>query len=454
MEPSGPRPMSLFGEPAAAPAPGRQADAPLAARVRPRTLEDVVGLDGLVGPGTPLRRAVESGRLPSLVLWGPPGSGKTTLARVLAAATGAEVAQLSAVESGVAELRGILAAARARQARGGRTVLFVDELHRWSKSQQDAVLPHVESGLVTMIGATTENPSFEVNSALLSRCQVVRLHALADADIARLIRRALADGERGLGQHGLELAPEAEAHLLEVAGGDARVALNLLESAAAAATGAGADRIDAALVRAILARSVLRHDRRGDAHYDTISAMIKSVRGSDPDAAVFWLARLLEAGEDVVFVARRLVILAAEDIGLADPQALVVAVAAWQAAQFVGLPEARLPLAEAAIYLALAPKSNSALAAYDRAAAALAAHPAVEVPLHLRNAVTGLMRSEGYGAGYRYAHDHPDGVAPQEHLPGDLAGERFYRPGPRGAEAALAQRLEEIRRRQAQQPPP
>lgn len=445
--------MSLFGEPAAPPDRGRAADAPLAARLRPRALGEIVGLDALVGAGTPLRRAIEAGRLPSLVLWGPPGSGKTTLARVLAAATGAEVAQLSAVESGVAELRGILAAARARQARGGRTVLFVDELHRWSKSQQDAVLPHVESGLVTMIGATTENPSFEVNGALLSRCQVLRLQALSDEDVACLIHRALADGERGLGHLGLELAPEAESHLLQVAGGDARVALNLLESAAAAATGAGARRIDQELVRAILARSILRHDRRGDAHYDTISAMIKSVRGSDPDAAVFWLARLLEGGEDVVFVARRLVILAAEDIGLADPQALGVAVAAWQAAQFVGLPEARLPLAEAAIYLALAPKSNSALAAYDRAAAALAAHPAVQVPLHLRNAVTGLMRAQGYGAGYQYAHDHPDGVAPQAHLPPELSGQRFYQPGTRGAEVALAQRREEIRRRQAEQPP-
>ncbi len=337
-------------------------------------------------------------------------------------------------------------------------MLFVDELHRWSKAQQDAVLPHVEAGLVTMIGATTENPSFEVNGALLSRCRVVHLAPLRDADVATLIARALADERQGLAGLAVELPEPARARLVEMAGGDARVALNGLE-AAAYATDPGPDGRRhitlSVLERAVLTREV-RHDRRGEHHFDTVSALIKSVRGSDPDAALFWLARMLEAGEDPLFVARRLVILAAEDVGLADPRALGLATAAWQAAHFVGLPEGRLPLAEATLYLALAPKSNSVLRAYDQAAADVQAHPEAEVPLHLRNAVTGRMRAEGYGEGYRYAHDWDAGVAPQEHLPAVLAGRRYYAPGVLGAEAELARRAEELRRlrTRAETPPP
>ncbi len=419
--------------------------------MRPRQIDEVVGQDEVIGPGTMLRRAIEVGRLPSLILWGPPGSGKTTLARLLAAGGQAEFRALSAVESGVSELRAILAEARAARANGRPTVVFVDELHRWSKAQQDAILPHVESGLCTLIGATTENPSFEVNGALLSRCRVVRLKSLDEAAMAAVLRRAAADPERGLGGLGVELTPEAEAHLVAAAAGDARVALGALELAALSAE-AGPDgrrRLDREAVAQALLRRDLRHDRAGDAHYDTVSALIKSVRGSDADAALFWLARMLEAGEDPLFVARRLVILASEDVGLADPQALGVAVAAWQAAHFLGMPEGHFPLAQATLYLALAPKSNSVLRAYAAAAADVQAHPDAEVPLHLRNAPTGLMRAQGYGKGYRYAHDAPGGVAAQQHLPAALRGRRYYLPGRLGAEPGLAQRLEALRRRLA-----
>lgn len=423
------------------------AQAPLAARMRPRTLAEFVGQEEVVGPGSVLRRALEAGRLPSLLLWGPPGSGKTTLARLLAAETGAAFASLSAVESGVGELRQVLAGARRQREAGGRTVLFVDELHRWSRAQQDAVLPHVEGGLITLIGATTENPSFEVVGALLSRCRVVRLRSLPDAALGAILRRAAADPERGLGGLGVELPEEAVEYLVGVAGGDARVALATLELAAAATPpDAGGRRLlGRAAVEAAATKRAPRHDRAGDQHYDTISAFIKSIRGSDADAAVFWLARMLEAGEDPLFVARRLVILAAEDVGLADPQALPIALAAQGAAHFVGMPEGCLPLAEATLYLALAPKSNSVLRAYTAAAAAVAGHPQAEVPLHLRNAVTGLGRAEGYGAGYRYAHDFAPGVAAQVHLPAELVGQRYYLPGELGAEHAYRARLSELR---------
>ncbi len=387
---------------------------PLASRLRPKDFSEMIGQSKAVGV---LRSLAEGGRLPSVVLWGPPGSGKTTLAHLLATASGAEFVSLSAVTAGVADLRRVVAEARNSRRIGRRTVLFIDELHRFNKAQQDAVLPHVEDGTVTLIGATTENPSFEVNAPLLSRSRVFRLEALSPEDLERIVNRGLAELGRALSQ-------EAREALLEGARGDARVALNGLEVAAALTEGEiGLEQVEHALQQ-----GHLLYDRAGDQHYDIVSALIKSIRGSDPQAAVYWLARMLEAGEDVMFVARRLVILAAEDVGLADPQALVVAVAAQQAAHFVGLPEATLPLSEAAIYLARAPKSNSSTVAYGNAKEAIQRTGNLPVPLHLRNAATGLMRQMGYGKGYRYAHDYEGGTVEQQHLPDQLAGREFYKP--------------------------
>jgi putative ATPase len=415
------------------------ADAPLAARMRPRTLEEFLGQHHLVGEGRALRRAIESDRVGSLILWGPPGSGKTTLARIVARMTRASFEAMSAVTSGVPELRKIIEAARVRRRAGGRTLLFVDEVHRWTKAQQDAVMPHVEEGLFTFIGATTENPSFEVNAALLSRCRVVTLQALTDDDVRTLIERALVDEARGLGGRGIELDTAALDALVHLAHGDARMALNALEAAAASAP---EGKVDKALVEDVVQRRVLLYDKGGDQHYDVISAFIKSVRGSDPDAAVYWLARMVDAGEDPLFIARRLVILASEDVGLANPQALSVAVAAYQAVHFIGMPEGHYPLTEATLYLALSPKSNSALRTYEAAMADVRQHGAAPVPLHLRNAVTGLMRGMGYGRGYQYAHDAETGKADQQHLPDPLAGRRYYTPGRHGAEPRLAAWLE------------
>jgi putative ATPase len=432
----------LFGD---ARQPVQVENMPLAARMRPRELDEILGQDHLLAPGRALRRALEADRVPSMVLWGPPGSGKTTLAEVIARLTHSRFVAMSAVTAGVADLRKVID--EARRAADERTILFVDEVHRWNKAQQDAVLPHAENGTVTLIGATTENPSFEVNAALLSRVRVFSLRALSDADIQTIVRRALADSERGLGDRGLQIEDDALKHLVERANGDARMALNALELAANA-TG-DSHTIPLALIEDAVQQRALLYDKGGDAHYDTISAFIKSVRGSNPDAAVYWLARMLESGEDLMFIARRLVILAGEDVGLADPHALSVAVAAQQAAHFVGMPEAMFPLTEATLYLATAPKSNSVGRAYSLAMDAVRDTRNDPVPLHLRNAVTGLMRGMGYGRDYRYSHDFAEDDPrrwTQAYLPDNLAGRRFYTPGAQGFEATdIAPRVEQIR---------
>jgi putative ATPase len=415
----------------------RLSGAPLATRMRPRSFDEFVGQEHLVGPGRALRQAIERDQLGSMILWGPPGTGKTTLAEVISRQTRAQLVSLSGVSAGVADLRAAAKDARKRQATGQRTILFIDEIHRFNKAQQDAILPDVESGLLTLIGATTENPSFEVNHALLSRSRVYRLQPLTDDQVEELIQRALADPERGLGTFHVKLEPEALAHLISLSGGDARIALNTLELAihATPEDSTGLRTVTAAIMEDVAQQRALHYDRAGDQHYDLISAMIKSIRGSDPDAAVYWLARMLEAGEDPLFIARRLVILASEDVGLADPMALPVAVAAQQAAHFIGMPEGLYPLTEAALYLARAPKSNSAKVAYHAARDEVARSGDLPVPLHLRNAVTGLMRQIGYGRGYRYAHDYEGHIVDQQHLPDAIAAKRFYEPSGIGAES-------------------
>ncbi len=423
----------------------RDFDAPLAARMRPRTLDEIVGQEHILGQGKTLRKAIEADRLPSLILWGPPGSGKTTLARVIADMTSSEFAPVSAVSAGVADLRRIVKEAADRYGdTGQRTILFIDEIHRFNKNQQDAILPYVEDGTVTLIGATTENPSFEVNSALLSRARVVVLHALDDAQLTALMERALSD-ERGLASLNVRLTEEARAHLLSISNGDARSLLNTLELAASAAAPDpnGGRVLDLPAVEDAAQKRWLQYDRAGDGHYDAISALHKSVRDSDPDGSLYWLGRMLEAGEDPLYVVRRMIRMASEDIGLADPHALGLCMAAQQAAHFVGMPECELTLAEAVVYLALAPKSNALYTAYKAVKDDVARTRNEPVPMHLRNAPTGLMKALGHGKGYKYAHDYEGAQVEQSHLPDSLANRRYYRPTDRGYEARLAQRIEE-----------
>jgi putative ATPase len=421
---------------------------PLADRMRPRTIDEFVGQDALVGPGRPFRQAIEQDRLQSVILWGPPGTGKTTLARLIAGLTRAHFISFSAVLSGIKEIRTVMTEAEeARRRLGRRTILFVDEIHRFNKAQQDAFLPRVEAGDIVLIGATTENPSFEVNSALLSRSKVYVLKPLGQDQVVDLLRRALEDPDRGLGRLGLVADADALTGIARYANGDARVALNVLELAAATAAAAG--RIDAALVAELVQNRALLYDKSGEEHYNLISALHKSMRNSDPDAAVYWLARMLEAGEDPLYVARRLVRFASEDVGNADPQALAIAVAAKDAVHFIGMPEGNTALAQAAIYLATAPKSNAVYAAYLGAAEAASRDVAEPVPLHLRNAPTKLMKDLEYGKGYRYAHDEAAGVADMECLPPAQKDRRFYEPTERGFEATIRKRLAVWRARRA-----
>jgi len=435
--------VSLFGEPPETePAPRKGPLPPLADRMRPRTLAEFLGQDQVVGEGRALRLLIERGQAGSLLLWGPPGVGKTTLALLIAQHAGLHFHPFSAVLSGVAQVREAVAEAAAHRQRDGRgTMVFIDEIHRFNKAQQDAFLPHVEKGDLVLVGATTENPSFGVNSALLSRCRVVPLQPLGPEAVTRVVRAALSDSERGLGQRGLRIEDSALERLVALAGGDARRALGCIE--ACAATCVDGETIGPAMVTEAFQHRALRHDKDGDQHYDLLSALHKSLRNSDVQAAVYWLARALEAGADPVHAARRMVAMAAEDIGLADPMALQVAVAALHALQFLGLPEGRLPLTEAAIYLAAAPKSNAVCRAIDAAAAAARDGEQYAVPLHLRNAATALASQLGHGKGYVYAHDTAAGVAAMECLPPELHGTTFFTPGERGFEKKVGERMAE-----------
>ena len=423
-----------------------EAGSPLAERMRPRTIDEVVGHQKLLGPDGFLRRAVAADRVPSLIFWGPPGSGKTTLARVIAAETSSHFVPFSAVTSGIKEVKEVMAeAVRLRRAQGRRTLLFVDEIHRFNRAQQDAFLPYVERGDVVLVGATTENPSFELNAALLSRCRVVVLEALSPEDLKELMRRALADPERGLGSSGVEIEEDALDSLVQLASGDARKALNLLELAVADALASEESRIGAAGVERLAQRKILLYDKSGEEHFNLISALHKSLRESDADASLYWLARMLAAGEDPKYVARRMIRFASEDVGLADPQALPQALAAWEAYHRLGSPEGELALAQAVVYLALAPKSIGVYRAWGNARRTVEERPADPVPLVIRNAPTRLMKQVGYGAGYVYAPDTEEGVGGLDCLPESLQGTRFYEPKGEGFEAELKARMERFR---------
>ena len=433
---------SLFEDDASI-APGADPGAPLAARMRPRSLDEFVGQSAIVGPGTLLRRAIEGDRLPSCIFWGPPGCGKSTLARIVAQSTRSAFESLSAVTSGVADVRKLIDRARERRRFGRKTILFVDEIHRWNKAQQDALLPHVEDGTITLIGATTENPYFEVNTPLISRSRIFRFERLTDEDVLALLRRAIQDRERGLGASQVAVDEDALRHLVQVAGGDVRTALNALETAVTTVAEAeGEDRrVTLEVAEDAIQQRALSYDRAGDEHYDTISAFIKSVRGSDPDAALYWLAKMIAAGEDPRFIARRLVILASEDVGNADPMGLVLANAAAQAVLFVGMPEGQLILAQATTYLAAAPKSNASTAAIGRALEDVRTRGPAPVPLHLRSTAYPGAKALGSGQGYLYPHDYPGGWVKQEYAPESARSGPYYEPKEIGFEAEIRQRM-------------
>ena len=420
--------------------------APLATRMRPNNLNAFVGQEHLIGKGRVLRRAIESDRIPSMILWGPPGCGKTTLAFIIANSTGAFFAPVSAVSANVADLRKIITQAQQRRkVQSQRTILFIDEIHRFNKTQQDAVLPFVEDGTVILIGATTENPSFEVTSPLLSRSRVVPLKPLTPDEIQMLILRAIKDKFLGIGELNVELSPQAMNHLIGTSNNDARMALNTLEIAALSTPPdeTGKRAIGLPVIEDALQKRAVQYDKAGEQHYDLISALHKSMRDSDPDASIYWLAMMLEGGEDPLYIARRMIRFASEDIGMADPQALVVAMAAQQAVHFIGMPEGNLALAEAAVYLATAPKSNSLYAAYQKVQEEIRKGASESVPMHLRNPVTPLMQEMGYGKDYKYAHDYPDHIVEQQHLPESMKDKKFYTPGTQGYEKQILSRLKD-----------
>ncbi|HXC87762.1 MAG TPA: replication-associated recombination protein A [Candidatus Cybelea sp.] len=439
--------MSLFSK-LPQPTPEDSGHQPLAERMRPRTLDEFVGQEKLLGPGKPLRQQVETDEITSMLLWGPPGCGKTTLARLVARLTRSEFVAFSAVLAGIKEIKEVMAASERKSHGGQRTIVFVDEVHRFNKAQQDAFLPYVEAGHITFIGATTENPSFEVISPLLSRTKVYVLDPLTTLQIVDLLRRAIADKERGLGNENIEASDDVLFRIASYANGDARSAYNTLDLAARSAkpSASGARTITQELLEDVLQRKLLRYDKAGEEHYNLISALHKSVRNSDPDAALYWLARMLESGEDPLYLARRMVRMASEDIGLAEPGALAVTLAAKDAFDFLGAPEGHLALAQAAVYLALAPKSNAVYTAYGEVIEDVHKTEADPVPLHLRNAVTGLMKSVGYGEGYKYAHNFDEKVADMTCLPDNLASRTYYKPTDQGFEQRLRAGLDEIRR--------